>query len=319
MKTILVTGCSGFLGFHLSHFFLNQGYNVIGVDNFCTGLRSNALDLRALGQKHFQLIEFDITKDWTFTSSIPSAWLSSLTYVFHFASPASPIHYQNLPLETLWANTVGLANCIQFADTNNNARVIFASSSEVYGDPQISPQPESYWGNVNSFGARSCYDEAKRFGEALIHSHNLKMNTRHGLIRIFNTYGPRMNPNDGRVVINFILQALNGQSLTIYGTGLQTRSFCYVDDLVSGVAEYAFSNLTSPLNLGNDHEFTVLELAKLILDLTGSRSKITYHNLPIDDPKHRRPDLTLARKNLLNWKPTISLETGIKKMIESLS
>jgi nucleoside-diphosphate-sugar epimerase len=309
--SIVVTGAAGFLGSHLCEHYLKNGYTVHGLDNFYTGLRSN-IDLLRSKYPAFHFIEKDVTGDW---NGLPA--ISDLKYVFHFASPASPPHYQKLALETLWVNTIGLNNAIQFAD-KQKARVVFASTSEVYGDPEFSPQPETYWGNVNSFGERSCYDEAKRFGEALIFSHNKKLGTQHGLVRIFNTYGPRMNPNDGRVVINFILQALKNEDLTVYGDGKQTRSFCYVDDLINGISKYAASSLTFPVNLGNDTEFTMLELADVVLKQVPSKSKLTFKDLPSDDPKKRRPDLTLAKKNLSGWKPEVPLATGVKLMAEWL-
>lgn len=311
MKSVLVTGAAGFLGSHLCENYLRLGYEVYGLDNFYTGLRSNIEELKSR-YPEFQFIEKDVSTEWT---SLPE--ISNLQYVFHFASPASPPHYQKLALETLWVNTIGLNNAIQFAD-KHKARIVFASTSEVYGDPEFSPQPESYWGYVNSFGERSCYDEAKRFGEALIFSHNKMKGTRHGLVRIFNTYGPRMNPNDGRVVINFILQALQNKDLTVYGDGKQTRSFCYVDDLIKGISQYAESGITFPVNLGNDTEFTMLELAEVVLKAIPSNSKLSFKNLPSDDPKKRRPDLTLAKKHLGGWNPEVPLKKGVELMAEWL-
>jgi nucleoside-diphosphate-sugar epimerase len=244
--------------------------------------------------------------------------LKKLSHVFHLASPASPPLYQEMAFETLWVNSLGLKRALDFADTLN-ARVVFASTSEVYGDPDRSPQAESYWGNVNSFGYRSCYDEAKRFGEALIFTHNWKKKTQHGLVRIFNTYGPRMNPHDGRVIINFLVQASRGEKLTVYGDGLQTRSFCYVTDLVSGLVRYAESRLTTPVNLGNDKEFTILELAKIVKDLyLPKQLEIEHQVLPSDDPKQRQPDLTLARRDLHPWAPQVPLREGLKSMREWL-
>lgn len=220
-------------------------------------------------------------------SGYSKKFASNLSHVFHFASPASPPHYQRIPLETLWVNSVGLKNSLQFAD-QFKARLTFASTSEVYGSPSVSPQPESYWGNVNSFGARSCYDEGKRFGEALIFSHNQVHNTQHGLVRIFNTYGPRMNPDDGRVIINFLVQALKGEDLSIYGAGQQTRSFCFVSDLIQGILKYSQTKLTEPVNLGNDQEFTILELATTIQLMFAEKNlKLNFHKLPADDPQQR--------------------------------
>ena len=311
MNSVIVTGVAGFLGSHLAEFYLKNKFRVYGIDNFATGSRENVEYLQSLS-KDFHFFELDVCQTWPKFDG-----LENLKYVFHFASPASPPHYQKLALETLWVNSTGLNEAVKFADKHGGARVIFASTSEVYGDPAVSPQPESYWGNVNSFGERSCYDESKRFGEALIFSHNRRHGTRHGLVRIFNTYGPRMNPNDGRVVINFILQALKNEDLTVYGDGRQTRSFCYVTDLIDGISKYAASGLCVPVNLGNDREFTMLELAKIAISVTGSQSKLSFHPLPSDDPKRRRPDLALA-KSELNWSPSVSLDDGVRLMSEWL-
>lgn len=317
-ETVLITGAGGFLGSHLTEFYLKNKFNVIGVDNFCTGLRSNLELLKSMGGDRLLFIEADACLDWnSFSSKIQPTWLKNLRYIYHFASPASPPHYQRLGVETMWINSIGLANAIAFADTYG-ARVIFASTSEVYGDPAVSPQPEKYWGYVNSYGERSCYDESKRFGEAFIYTHNKKHRTLHGLVRIFNTYGPRMNPNDGRVVINFILQALSNADLTIYGDGMQTRSFCYVDDLIKAISLYADSNETQPINIGNNREYTMLELAEIIIRQLNSRSNIIYRPLPADDPRQRRPDLTQA-KELLGYSPLVPLEAGVVMMAEWLS
>lgn len=307
MKSVVITGAAGFLGSHLSEYYLKQGYHVVGLDNLCTGSQSN-VDLLLKLSPQFEFHELDAC---TAADEWPKA--ENVEFVFHFASPASPPLYQKLNIETLWVNTKGLESALKYAD-KHHARVIFASTSEVYGDPSVSPQPETYWGNVNSFGVRSCYDEAKRFGEALIFSHNERHKTSHGLVRIFNTYGPRMNPNDGRVVINFILQALRNEPLTVYGDGLQTRSFCYVTDLVEGISRYAQSMLTIPVNLGNQNEFTILELAEKVLQVTNSTSKIIYHPLPGDDPKQRRPDTSRAREKLNHWKPQVELLEGLTHM-----
>jgi nucleoside-diphosphate-sugar epimerase len=230
----LITGAAGFLGCHLSKTLLDRNIPVVGVDNFVTGSKENIQWLQRTSN-NFQFIEADVCGDWT--KKIP-ATPSKISHILHFASPASPPIYQNIPVETLEVNSIGTKNCLDLAQSMQ-ARMVFASTSEVYGDPQVSPQPESYWGHVNSFGARSCYDEAKRYAEALIYSYNQTKKSSHGLVRIFNTYGPRMNPSDGRVVINLLLQGLQGKPLTIYGNGLQTRSFCYVDDLVQGILTYA--------------------------------------------------------------------------------
>lgn len=311
MKSVLITGVAGFLGSHLAEHYLNKGYAVIGLDNLCTGSPQNIEILKALSP-HFSFYQKDACDDYR-------TWPTGheVEFVYHFASPASPPHYQKLAIETLWVNTKGLEQALHYAD-QHIARVVFASTSEVYGDPTVSPQPESYWGNVNSYGARSCYDEAKRFGEALIYSHNERYKTHHGLVRIFNTYGPRMNPNDGRVVINFILQAQKNQSLTIYGDGKQTRSFCYVDDLISGIVGYANSREKTPVNFGNDQEFTMLELAEVVIKITNSQSPLSFHTLPSDDPKKRRPDLTKARALLPDWQLKTSLYDGVKKMSDWL-
>lgn len=313
----LITGGGGFLGSHLAETLLNQGANVICVDNFATGLRRNRNHLENLkdAKQRLTFIEADVVRDWsTWAPKAPQ----SLETIFHFASPASPPHYQRLGLETLWVNSIGLSNALNYAD-QFGARVVFASTSEVYGDPEISPQPETYWGNVNSYGARACYDEAKRFGEALIYTHNQKYKTKHGLVRIFNTYGPRMNPNDGRVIINFLVQALESQNLTVYGSGKQTRSFCYVDDLVAGILKYAKSEICQPVNLGNDTEFSILEAAEVVQEIFKAQNlKIEFQDLPADDPRQRRPNLTEAKKLLSPWQPKVPLREGLKKTLDWL-
>lgn len=310
----LITGGSGFIGSHLAEYFIRSNVPVICVDNFATGLRSNIDYLKALMPTDlFTFAQADVCTDqsnWT-----KGLDLSGLSHVFHFASPASPPHYQRLNLETMWVNSVGLNQCLILAD-QYKARVIFASTSEVYGDPSVFPQPEEYWGNVNSFGERSCYDEAKRFGESLIFSHNQRHATKHGLVRIFNTYGPRMNPNDGRVIINFLVQALQNQALTVYGDGKQTRSFCFVDDLVAGIIKYASSDITYPVNLGNDIEFSINELAAIVCDIFKEQNlKTIYKDLPADDPKQRRPDLRKAKELLKDWAPRVQLKEGLQQMI----
>lgn len=317
-ESVLVTGGFGFLGSHLVEHYLKQGYRVIAVDNFCTGSRSNLSYFeREISEKRVIAVEADVSQNWDlWLEKIPD--LNSLKFVFHFASPASPPHYQRLGLETLAVNSTGLSHALNAAD-RFQARVVFASTSEIYGDPAVSPQPESYWGNVNSYGVRSCYDEAKRFGEALIYTHNQKHKTHHGLVRIFNTYGPRMNPADGRVIINLLVQAEKGLPLTIYGTGEQTRSFCYVDDLIAGITRYAETSLTQPINLGNDREFSINELAQTIQALYPDRKLEVQHlPLPQDDPQQRRPDLTLARQHLAPWTPQVQLKDGLIKMREKL-
>lgn len=312
---VLITGGGGFIGSHLAEFYLNKNIPVICVDNFCTGLRSNATLLKnKFSSTLFHFIETDVTLPWSWADDVVNQTKIKLSHVFHFASPASPPHYQNLAFETLDVNSVGLRNALNFAD-KYSARVVFASTSEVYGDPTVSPQPESYFGNVNSFGYRSCYDESKRFGEALLFTHNWKKKTQHGLVRIFNTYGPRMNPNDGRVVINFLVQASRGEALTVYGTGQQTRSFCFISDLVAGINAYAETQIVEPVNLGNDTEFTINELVEEVKKLYAHKNlSLKYLDLPHDDPTRRRPDLTKARKLLSPWRPTVSLAQGLIEM-----
>jgi nucleoside-diphosphate-sugar epimerase len=317
LKSAIITGAAGFLGSHLCEKLLREGFSVIGVDNLRTGLRSNVEVLKKVSRDQFTFIEADVVKDWNWTDKIPKGWLENLKYVFHFASPASPPIYQSIPLETIWVNTIGLDKAIQFAD-QYRARVIFASTSEIYGDPEFSPQKETYWGNVNSFGPRSCYDEAKRLGETLLYTYNEKK-PRHGLVRIFNTYGPRMNPSDGRVVINFLVQAMAGKNLTVHGDGKQTRSFCYVDDLINGIWAYAQRDLYEPVNIGSEFQFTVLELAEKVKGLFPEKNlNIEFVGRPKDDPQHRRPDLTKARSVLAPWNSSTPLEVGLKHLLEWL-
>lgn len=324
-KGVLITGGGGFLGSHIAEHYLAKNQQVVCVDNFSTGMRANKAYLMSLPSagRLLQFIEADAAKPW-------QAWIHQMTlpanklgHIFHFASPASPPHYQRLSMETMWVNTVGLNEALQFADAQK-ARVVFSSTSEIYGDPEFSPQPETYWGNVNTVGPRSCYDEAKRFGETLIYAHNQKFKTRHGLVRIFNTYGPRMNPNDGRVIINFLMQALRGEDLSIYGSGKQSRSFCYVDDLISGIVKYAALDIIEPINIGNEKEFTILELAQTVQNifneqnLTVRKTELKYFDLPKDDPRQRCPDLTKAKDLLSPWQPKVPLKQGLIKMIEWL-
>jgi nucleoside-diphosphate-sugar epimerase len=314
MKSALVTGAAGFLGSHLCEYLVSNGFFVVAVDNFCTGQRQHRQILESWGEAiHF--VEADITKSWEdWLRWVPSSFIQDLKYVFHLASPASPPFYQKLSLETLWANSIGLSNCIKFAN-ENRAKVIFASTSEVYGDPLISPQPESYWGNVNPYGVRSCYDEAKRFGEALIFSENHRHGSRHGIVRIFNTYGPRMSYGDGRVVINFLTQALSGKKMSVYGDGLQRRSFTYVADTVRGIWKYAESGFSGPVNLGNDTDCSILELVHLIQRLVPENQGFEFFTGLQDDPRQRRPDITKA-KTELSWYPEVSLEEGLRAMIQ---
>lgn len=315
---VLITGGGGFLGSHLAEKYLSYGAYVVCVDNFSTGSHQNKIYLESLpgAKENLLFIESDVVANWdAWTRSLPAKF----DFVFHFASPASPLHYQRLAIETMCVNSVGLSNALSFAD-ERSARLVFASTSEVYGDPEVSPQPESYWGHVNCFGPRSCYDEAKRFGEALIYNHNLKNKTRHGLVRIFNTYGPRMNPNDGRVIINFLIQAQGGGPLTIYGNGNQTRSFCFVDDLIEAIHIYAKMDLTEPINIGNDNEFSIIDAARTVQGIFSDRKlEIEYGPESAGDPKQRRPDLLLAKKALAPWSPKVSLDEGLRKMLKLLS
>ena len=316
MTGILITGGGGFLGSHLAELYLRKGLPVVCVDNFCTGFRSNRQFLENLpeGKGRFQFIEADVSRPWSLWTDQIAMDRKKISHVFHFASPASPVYYQKLSIETMWVNTIGLQEAMLFADAHHG-RVIFASTSEIYGDPEFSPQPETYWGNVNTLGPRSCYDEAKRFGETLLYTHNLKYKTPHGLVRIFNTYGQRMNPADGRVIVNFLVQALRGEKLSVYGTGLQTRSFCYVSDLVAGIDGYARTQKQDPVNIGNDREFTILELVQTIQEIfSGKTLQVEHFPLPKDDPKQRCPDLSKARKDLHPWEPRISLKEGLQQV-----
>lgn len=300
---VLITGAAGFLGSHLAQRFIESGHEVIGVDNFITGSRANSVFLESLGS--FRLIEHDI--------STPLFIDDELDGVLHFASPASPVDYLEMPIQTLKVGSLGTHNALGLAKAKD-ARFLLASTSEVYGDPLVHPQPETYWGNVNPVGPRGVYDEAKRFGEAM----TMAYHTYHGLetriVRIFNTYGPRMRPGDGRVVSNFIVQALRGDPLTICGDGSQTRSFCYVKDEVEGIFRLFNSNRAEPVNIGNPNEFTIAELAQVVLEETGSSSVIERLPLPTDDPKVRQPDITIARE-LLGWEPAVDLRSGIRETL----
>lgn len=300
---ILITGGAGFLGSHLCDYMISQGHEVICLDNFFTGSKENIRHL--LSNDHFELIRHDIVEPI----------LLEVDRIFHLACPASPVHYRYNPVKTIKTNVMGTINMLGLAK-RTKARILLASTSEVYGDPTVHPQPESYWGNVNPIGPRSCYDEGKRAAECLMMDYYRQNNVDIRIARIFNTYGPRMAENDGRVVSNFILQALRDQPITVYGTGQQTRSFCYVDDLIRGlVLLMEQDDLHSPVNLGNPNEFTMIEFAELVLKLTKSNSKIVFQPLPEDDPKQRCPDITLA-KTKLNWIPTINLQDGIQKTID---
>ncbi|MBP5769321.1 MAG: SDR family oxidoreductase [Fibrobacter sp.] len=298
----LVTGGAGFLGSHLCERLLNDGHEVICLDNYFTGRMANVAHLR--DNKCFELIRHDVTEPI----------LLEVDRIFNLACPASPIHYQFNPVKTIKTSVMGAINMLGLAK-RVYARILQASTSEVYGDPAVHPQTEDYWGNVNPIGIRSCYDEGKRVAETLFMDYHRQNNVDIRIVRIFNTYGPRMLPNDGRVVSNFIVQALNGEDLTIYGDGSQTRSFCYVDDLIEGFVRMMNQDkIIGPVNIGNPGEFTMLELAKEVLELTGSKSKIVYKPLPGDDPKMRRPDISLA-KEALGWEPTIPLRKGLEKTI----
>ncbi|MCX7835607.1 MAG: SDR family oxidoreductase [bacterium] len=300
---ILVTGGAGFLGSHLCEYLLMQGHDVICLDNFFTGSKDNIQHL--FTNYHFELIRHDVVEPI----------LLEVDQIYHLACPASPVHYRYNPVKTIKTNIMGTIHMLGLAK-RTKARILLASTSEVYGDPLIHPQPETYWGNVNPIGPRSCYDEGKRAAECLMMDYHRQNSVDTRIARIFNTYGPRMAENDGRVVSNFILQALRGKPLTVFGTGQQTRSFCYVDDLIRGLVQLMETeNLHTPLNLGNPDEFTMIDFAKLVLELTESHSEITFLPLPEDDPKQRCPDITLA-KNVLNWRPTVSLHEGLKHTIE---
>jgi len=304
---ILVTGGAGFIGSHLCDFLLKKVHYVICADNLLTGDIKNIK--HNLQNKRFEFMKHDVTK--------PLKISGRIDYVLHFASPASPVDYMNYPLETLDVGSLGTKNLLELA-RKKKARFLLASTSEVYGDPKVSPQSEEYFGNVNPIGPRSVYDEAKRFAEALTSAYVREKLVDARIVRIFNTYGPRMGLDDGRVVPNFIKQALTGQPLTVYGDGSQTRSFCYVSDMVSGIYKLMYTKMAGPINIGNPKELKVNEFANVILKLTGSRSKIVYKPLPQDDPKQRRPDISKAKKEL-GWAPEVELEEGLKRTIEWFS
>ncbi|MBU1011995.1 MAG: SDR family oxidoreductase [Bacteroidetes bacterium] len=303
MKKILVTGGAGFLGSHLCERLLNDGNEVICLDNYFTGQKKNVIHL--LDNPYFEMIRHDVTMPF----------FIEVDQIYNLACPASPIHYQYNPIKTIKTSVAGAINMLGLAK-RINAKILQASTSEVYGDPQIHPQTESYWGHVNPIGSRACYDEGKRCAEALFVNYHKQNNVRIKIMRIFNTYGPRMHPNDGRVVSNFIMQALHGRDITIYGDGLQTRSFQYVDDLIEGMIRLMETgdDFIGPVNVGNPGEFTMLQLAEKIIEFIGSKSKIVYEPLPDDDPMQRQPDITLAREKL-NWEPKISLNEGLIKTI----
>jgi dTDP-glucose 4,6-dehydratase len=301
---ILVTGAAGFLGSHLVDRFLADGHTVVGLDNILTGHPDNIAHLT--GNDRCSIISHNIS-EYTYVAG-------ELDGVLHFASPASPVDYLHMPIQTLKVGSLGTHNALGLAMAKG-ARFLLASTSEVYGDPLVHPQPESYWGNVNPIGPRGCYDEAKRFAEAMTMAYQRAQGVDTRIVRIFNTYGPRMRPHDGRVVSNFIMQALQDAPLTVYGDGTQTRSFCYVEDEVEGIFRLFNSDERAPVNIGNPHEFTVRQLAELVVELTASKSPIISHPLPADDPKVRRPDITRARA-VLGWEPAIQLRKGLGRTID---
>jgi len=304
-KRVLVTGGAGFLGSHLCERLLADGCEVLAVDNYFTGRRENVAHL--LDNPRFELMRHDVT----FPLYV------EIDEIYNLACPASPVHYQFDPVQTTKTSVIGAINMLGLAK-RTHAKVFQASTSEIYGDPSIHPQPESYWGNVNTIGPRSCYDEGKRAAETLFFDYRRQHGLEIKVARIFNTYGPRMHPNDGRVVSNFIVQALKGEDITIYGEGSQTRSFCYVDDLIEGFVRLMATGpeFTGPVNIGNPGEFTIKELALEVLELTGSKSKLVYHPLPQDDPLQRQPDISLAKAELGGWEPKVQLREGLTKTIE---
>jgi UDP-glucuronate decarboxylase len=302
-KTILVTGGAGFIGSHLCKKLLDENHKVICLDNLFTGSLKN-ID-RFKGYNNFEFINHDITKPF---------FRDHIDEIYNLACPASPIHYQSNPIKTVKTCTIGVINMLGLAK-KNNAKILQASTSEVYGDPEIHPQKEDYNGNVNSLGFRSCYDEGKRCSETLFMNYKREHNLNIRIVRIFNTYGPNMTKNDGRVVSNFIIQALNGEDITVYGDGSQTRSFQFIDDLINGIIKMMNSNFTGPINLGNPKELSMKNLASIIIKQTNSLSKVVYEKLPKDDPKRRRPDISLAISKL-DWKPKISLENGLQETIK---
>ncbi|WP_289055096.1 UDP-glucuronic acid decarboxylase family protein [Carboxylicivirga marina] len=302
-KRILVTGGAGFIGSHLCERLLKEGNEVICMDNYFTGCKDNVIHL--MDNPYFELIRHDVTHPY----------FVEVDQIYNLACPASPVHYQYNSIKTIKTSVMGAINMLGLAK-RINARILQASTSEVYGDPLVHPQQEDYWGNVNPIGIRSCYDEGKRCAESLFVNYHEQNGVDIRIIRIFNTYGPRMNPNDGRVVSNFIVQALKGKDITIFGDGKQTRSFQYVDDLVEGMIRMMNTdNFIGPVNIGNPNEFTMLELAQAVIDLTNSNSKVTYMPLPADDPLQRQPDITLAKEKLNNWEPNVQLKEGLTHTI----
>ncbi len=303
-KRILVTGGAGFIGSHLCERLLNEDHGVICLDNFFTGSKENIVHL--LSNPYFELVRHDVTMPF----------YVEVDEIYNLACPASPVHYQYNPIKTIKTSVMGAINMLGLAK-RVKAKILQASTSEVYGDPEIHPQTEAYWGNCNPIGTRSCYDEGKRCAESLFMNYHYQNKVRIKIMRIFNTYGPKMHPDDGRVVSNFIVQALKNNDISIYGDGFQTRSFCYVDDLVDGMIRLMNTddNFIGPINIGNPNEFTIKELAQKVIKLTGAQSKIVYKDLPEDDPKQRQPDIKLAMQTL-NWKPNIQLEEGLLKTID---
>lgn len=301
-KRVLVTGGAGFIGSHLCKKLLEQGNYVTCLDNFYTGCKDNIDEL--LSNNRFKLVEHDITDKYH----------EDVDFIYNFACPASPPHYQADPVKTIKTSVLGIINMLELAKTCN-ARILHASTSEIYGDPIVHPQKENYWGNVNPIGLRSCYDEGKRCAETLMMDYHRQYSVDVRIIRIFNTYGPNMDINDGRVVSNFIIQALRNQDITVYGDGMQTRSFCYISDLIDGIVKMMTGTYIGPVNLGNNSERTVLDFAKLVIKLTNSSSNVVYKNLPSDDPVRRQPDLSLAKEKL-NWQPKVDIEEGLMQTIK---
>jgi len=304
MQRILVTGGAGFIGSHLCKRLLAEGNDVICLDNYFTGSKDNLLSL--IGNPHFEVIRHDVINPFH----------AEIDQIYNLACPASPIQYQYNPIKTIKTSVMGAINMLGLAK-RVNAKILQASTSEIYGDPFVHPQPESYWGNVNPIGIRSCYDEGKRCAETLFMDYHRQNKVRIKIVRIFNTYGPNMHPCDGRVISNFIMQAIKNEDITIYGDGLQTRSFQYVDDLIDGMIKVMDTDdsFIGPINIGNPDEFSIIDLAKKVIRLTGSKSRIVKRDLPMDDPRQRKPDITLA-KNLLNWEPKIQLDDGLERTID---
>jgi len=304
IRRVVITGGAGFLGSHLCERFLAEGWGVLCVDNLLTGNKNNVAHL--LGDERFEFMEHDVTKYIEVEGDVDA--------ILHFASPASPIDYLELPIQTLKVGSLGTHNALGLARAKS-ARFLLASTSECYGDPLVHPQTEDYWGNVNPVGPRGVYDEAKRFAEAMTMAYHRYHGVESRIVRIFNTYGPRMRLNDGRALPAFMSQALRGEPLTVFGDGSQTRSFCYMDDLIEGIWRLLASDHVGPVNIGNPREMTIREFADQVIELTGSRSEVTYHDLPVDDPKVRQPDISLAQ-SVLGWEPVVSLEEGLGRTLD---